>query len=71
MKKKFDYIHVQRKVWCLFWFEFVTIQRYPSDDAELFRETRDRFAKKYGADNVRLRVTWCQELYNGEGRRLL
>lgn len=51
------------------WFEFWSMERYDDDPLEFFRRTRDHYRRMWGAENVRLRLYWSQEYYNGNGER--
>jgi len=69
--KIFDHPYVRiiiaRKVLGL-WFEFWSINRYNDDPFELFHRTRDRYRKMWGSKNVRLRLYWSDEYYDGNGK---
>jgi len=62
-------ILIARKVMGL-WVEFPMIDRMNNDPDEFFRQTQDHYSRKWGAKNVRLRLYWEDEIYNGQGKQL-
>jgi len=67
MNKSFDYLIVQRRILGI-WFEVGFIYRSFGDDCGLlFRYIRDIYVKKWGVDNVRIKMVWKPELYDGKG----
>lgn len=70
MNKSFDYLIVQRKIMGI-WFDVGFIYRSFGDaHVLLFKHTRDTYVKKWGVDNVRIKMVWNQELYDGKGHYL-
>jgi len=62
-------IMISRKI-LGFWLEFPMVDRMDNDPEEFFNQTRDHYSRQWGAKNVRLRLYWQDDLYNGEGKRL-
>jgi hypothetical protein len=64
-------IMVARKIMGM-WFETVHVNRMWGEDAlELFRRTRDHYKTIWGPENVRLRLYWPPEYYDGNGHILI
>lgn len=62
-------IMISRKIlW--FWVEFTHVNRNGQNPYDFFIKTRDHYKNKWGAKNVRLRLYWQDEFYDGNGNRL-
>lgn len=64
-------IDVSRKIWGM-WFDIASVYRmWNEDPLKMFWRTRDHYRAIYGPNNVRLKLIWPPEYYDGAGKRLL
>jgi len=67
--RPYHHIMISRRIMGI-WLEYAMIDRYDEEPIDLFRKTRDHYSRLWGPKNVRLRLCWDSEMYNGKGERL-
>jgi len=64
-------IMISRRILEFLWIEFWSIDRYDDDPLEFFWRTRDHYKRMWGPENVRLRLYWNGEIFDGNGKPIL
>lgn len=74
MKKEFDYLEIYRRIFLFFWIKVHTTNspRLGNEDVmNFFRKYRDVYSDRYGNENVKIKMIWESESFDGNGNRYL